>query len=130
VELRRRERRGPDCIGAELGAPARTPAGSYAATRCLPVPVRSVDRRGDPIVEGHRDALRTQPTRRAGPHGRKKIGRIPDGGGWRVHGRDGIARSPAAKVGYDYVHSLVDDHSRLAYSEILPNEKGATCANS
>jgi hypothetical protein len=32
------------------------------------------------------------------------------------------------KVGYDYVHSLVDDHSRLAYSEILPDEKGATCA--
>ena len=29
-------------------------------------------------------------------------------------------------VGYDYVHSLVDDHSRLAYSEVLPNEKGAT----
>jgi hypothetical protein len=25
------------------------------------------------------------------------------------------------------VHSLVDDHSRLAYSEILPDEKGATC---
>jgi hypothetical protein len=29
---------------------------------------------------------------------------------------------------YDYVHSLVDDHSQLAYSEILPDEKGATCA--
>lgn len=32
------------------------------------------------------------------------------------------------KVGYDYVHSLIDDHSRLAYSEILPDEKGPTCA--
>ena len=31
-------------------------------------------------------------------------------------------------VGFDYVHSLVDDHSRLAYSEILPDEKGPTCA--
>ncbi len=30
--------------------------------------------------------------------------------------------------GFDYVHSLVDDHSRLAYSEILPDEKGTTCA--
>jgi transposase InsO family protein len=29
---------------------------------------------------------------------------------------------------YDYVHSLVDDHTRLAYSEILPDEKGPTCA--
>ena len=28
------------------------------------------------------------------------------------------------RIGYDYVHSLVDDHSRLAYSEILPDEKG------
>ena len=32
------------------------------------------------------------------------------------------------KIGYDYVHSMVDDHSRLAYSEILPDEKGPTCA--
>jgi hypothetical protein len=31
-------------------------------------------------------------------------------------------------VGYDYVHSVVDDHSRLAYSEVLPDEKGPTCA--
>ena len=32
------------------------------------------------------------------------------------------------KLGYDYVHSLVDDHSRLAYSEILTDEIGTTCA--
>jgi transposase InsO family protein len=32
------------------------------------------------------------------------------------------------RVGYDYVHSLVDDHSRLAYLEVLPEEKGVTCA--
>ena len=31
-------------------------------------------------------------------------------------------------MGFDYVHSLVDDHSRLAYSEVLPDEKGPTCA--
>jgi hypothetical protein len=38
--------------------------------------------------------------------------------------------SPIAtpKVGFDYVHSLVDGQSRLAYSEILPDEKGPTCA--
>jgi transposase InsO family protein len=60
----------------------------------------------------------------------KKIGKIPDGGGWRAHGRQ-VGRSHAkkrARIGYDYVHSLVDDHCRLAYSEILPDEKGATCA--
>ena len=60
----------------------------------------------------------------------KKLGRIPDGGGWRAHGR-GTGRPPRpqpTKVGFDYVHSLVDDHSRLAYSEVLPDEKGPTCA--
>jgi transposase InsO family protein len=57
----------------------------------------------------------------------KKLGRIPDGGGWRAHGRDARARDRTIKVGFDYVHSLVDDHSRLAYSEILPDEKGQTC---
>ena len=60
----------------------------------------------------------------------KKIGKIPDGGGWRAHGRPATEaekiRQP--KIGYDYVHSLVDDHSRLAYSEILPDETGTTCA--
>ena len=59
----------------------------------------------------------------------KKLGRIPDGGGWRAHGRDGVAdRSMKSGNGFDYVHSMVDDHSRLAYSEILPDEKGPTCA--
>lgn len=55
----------------------------------------------------------------------KKLGRIPDGGGWRVHGRGGLKK---ARLGYDYVHSAVDDHSRLAYSEILDDERGASCA--
>jgi transposase InsO family protein len=60
----------------------------------------------------------------------KKIGRIPDGGGWRAHGRAATAseKDKRALIGYDYVHSMIDDHSRLAYSEALPDEKGATCA--
>ena len=60
----------------------------------------------------------------------KKIGRIPPGGGWRAFGR-AMGKSSAqkkARIGYDYVHSVVDDHSRLAYSEVLPDEKGETCA--
>jgi len=56
----------------------------------------------------------------------KKLGRIPDGGGWRAHGRRDEVRGRG--IGYDYVHSVVDDHSRLAYSEVLADEKGATCA--
>jgi transposase InsO family protein len=65
----------------------------------------------------------------------KKIGRIPDGGGWRVHGRGsaqhkatGRAKSTGARAGYVYLHSAVDDHSRLAYTEELLDEKGATAA--
>ena len=37
------------------------------------------------------------------------------------------SRSDKTPIGYDYVHSLIDDHSRFAYSEILADEKGATC---
>ena len=63
----------------------------------------------------------------------KKLGRIRDGGGWRVLGRESAPRSHGRKdrggrIGYDYVHAAIDDHSRLAYAEVLPDEKGATCA--
>ena len=57
----------------------------------------------------------------------KKLGRIPDGGGWRIHGRTAQARTHRL-VGFDYVHAAIDDHSRLAYAEIHPDETGATCA--
>jgi transposase InsO family protein len=56
----------------------------------------------------------------------KKVGRIPDGGGWRAHGRGKAARGLG--IGYDYIHVAVDDHSRLAYAQILPDEKGSTTA--
>ncbi len=55
----------------------------------------------------------------------KKLGRIPPGGGWRAHGRGNVVHH---RVGYDFVHSAIDAHSRLAYSEILANEKGPSCA--
>jgi hypothetical protein len=46
----------------------------------------------------------------------KKIGKIPPGGGWRAHGRQ--AGSTGARrrtrIGFDNVHSAIDDHSRLA----------------
>ncbi|MFI7292261.1 IS481 family transposase [Streptomyces anulatus] len=57
----------------------------------------------------------------------KKLGRIPDGGGHRTLGRQ-AGRATRSNVGFDYIHSAVDDHSRLAYSEIHPDEKVATCA--
>jgi transposase InsO family protein len=59
----------------------------------------------------------------------KKLGRIPKGGGWRAHGRSREHHGGQARVGYAYVHSAVDDYSRLAYSEVLDNEQGATAAD-
>jgi len=64
----------------------------------------------------------------------KKLGRIVGGAGWRVRGgaqhynrtytdKDGHRRTT---VGYEYVHIAVDDYSRLAYAEVLPNEKAVT----
>jgi transposase len=55
----------------------------------------------------------------------KKLGRIPRGGGWRVHGR---GKTKRAKVGYAFVHSAVDGYTRIAYSEVLTNERGVTAA--
>jgi transposase InsO family protein len=57
----------------------------------------------------------------------KKLARIPDGGGHKVLGR-ARARPDHRGLGYDYVHAAVDDHSRLAYAEIHPDERGPTCA--
>lgn len=57
----------------------------------------------------------------------KKLGRIPDGGGHTTLGRDAGRRIRG--MGFDYVHSAVDDHSRLAHSEIHPDEKVTTCAD-
>ena len=56
----------------------------------------------------------------------KKLGKVPDGGGWRAHGRTRADRTQ--RVGYEYVHSMVDDHSRFAYSEIHDNQTSEACA--
>lgn len=69
----------------------------------------------------------------------KKLGRIPDGGGWRAHGRGSaqdrsshVSRTRAKRAGaagsrgFRYLHHVVDDHSRLAFSEILADERTDT----
>jgi transposase InsO family protein len=63
----------------------------------------------------------------------KKLGRLREGGGWRVHGRDSEAhrrrRRHGSRVGYDFLHSAVDDYTRLAYTEVLADETAASaCA--
>ena len=73
----------------------------------------------------------------------KKLGVVPPGGGWRVHGRAKthgrhwrVEQANRAahqargrgRLGYTYVHSAVDDHTRLAYSQIHDDETAATAA--
>jgi transposase len=66
----------------------------------------------------------------------KKLGNIPDGGGWRTAGvsqgkKNRLATTRARKnnhpdIGYSYLHSALDDHSRLVYTEILADERKDT----
>ena len=131
VALRRDSRRGPDWIGAELGVPARTVSRVLARHR---VPrLAALDPITGSVIKASKVTAVRYERRRPGELVHmdvKKLGRIPDGGGWRAVGRPNreATRSRADKLGYDYVHSLVDDHSRLAYCEVLPDEKGPTCA--
>jgi len=131
VAARREHRRGQDWLGPELGVPARTVS---RILRRHDVPRLAVC---DPMTGEIIRASKTTAVRyeRARPGELvhmdvKKIGRIPDGGGWRAHGR-AMGKTSAqkkARIGFDYIHSVVDDHSRFAYSEVLADEKGPTCA--
>lgn len=126
LEARQEYRRGPAWLGHHLGLPAST-VGKILKRNDVPL-LRDID----PITGAE---IRAQ--RRANsyehPHPGsmvhvdvKKIGRIPDGGGWRVHGR---GRSGSrARVGYDFIHVVIDDHSRVAYAEIASDERADTCA--
>jgi len=57
----------------------------------------------------------------------KMLGRIGPGGGHRIHGVD--ARDRHRGIGWDRVHLAIDDHSRLAYAEELPDESPMTTAD-
>lgn len=131
VVMRRRERRGQDWIGPELGVAARTVS---RVLRRHGVPyLRECDPLTGEVIRSSKTTAKRYERDRPGELVHmdvKKVGKIPDGGGWKAHGRQ-MGSSGAkrrARIGYDYVHSMVDDHSRLAYSEILPDEKGPTCA--
>lgn len=124
-------RRGQDWLGPELGVPARTVSRilrRHGVPRlCVCDPMT-----GEVIRASKTTAVRYERDRPGElvHMDVKKIGRIPAGGGWRAHGRSAGRTSAQKKVrpGFDYVHSVVDDHSRAAYSEIHPDEKAPTCA--
>jgi transposase InsO family protein len=119
LTARAAHRDGPDVLGPKVGVPARTVSrilrrhGVAYLRECDPIT-------GDVIRSSKATAVRYE---RQHPGELvhmdvKKLGKIPDGGGWKAHGRNmgSTAARKQTKVGYDYVHSLVDDHSRLAYS--------------
>jgi transposase InsO family protein len=131
MACRQRLRQGPAFIAAATGVPERTVSrilrrhGVPRLADCDPLT-------GQVIRASKATAVRYE---RARPGELvhldvKKLGKIRDGGGWRARGRAATCadKSKAARAGYDYVHVAVDDHSRLAYAEILPDEKGATAA--
>ncbi|TVZ74676.1 IS481 family transposase, partial [Streptomyces sp. BK340] len=119
-DLRRSRKLGPARIGPVLGLPASTVhriLTRHGLNRLawMDRPTGSVIRRYERERPGeliHVDV--------------KKLGRIPDGGGHKVHGRE-VGR-PVRGMGFDYLHSAVDDHSRLAYTEVHRDERVATCA--
>ena len=131
LQLRRQRRVGPARLSVELGIPTRT-VGAILRRHGVPRLAECDPLTGEVIRSSKQTAVRYE---RDHPGELvhmdvKKLGKIPDGGGWKVHGRQ-MGRTSAqkkAKIGYDFVHSLVDDHTRLAYCEVLPDELGTTCA--
>ena len=131
LAARAEHRRGQDWLGPELGVPART-VSRILRRHYVPRLVECDPLTGEVIRASKTTAVRYERDRPGElvHMDVKKIGRIPDGGGWRAHGRQmgSTAAKKKARIGYDYVHSVVDDHSRYAYSEILSDEKADTCA--
>ncbi|TXK17735.1 IS481 family transposase [Homoserinibacter sp. GY 40078] len=131
LELRRQLRVGPARLGTELGVPTRT-VGAILQRNRVPRLAECDPLTGEVIRSSKQTAVRYERDRPGElvHMDVKKLGRIPGGGGWRANGRGGPGDNRDRKhgLGFDFVHSLVDDHSRFAYSEIHPDEKGATCA--
>lgn len=120
IELRRSWRRGPHLLGGRLGmAPSTVHAvlARHGLSR-----LSRLDRVTGDVIRYERD----HPGELVHVDV-KKLGRVPDGGGWRVHGRE---QRPARhqRTGYDYLHVAIDDHSRIAFVQARPDEKGSTCA--
>ena len=134
VHLRWKQRLGPVAIADRVGLAASTV--HAVLTRCGINRLSHVDRvTGEPVrryEHPHPGAMLHVDV--------KKLGNVPDGGGWRFLGREqGEKNSRAtaartgrrgyaggANVGTAYVHTVIDDHSRVAYAEVHDDETAAT----
>ena len=137
VRLRWRKRLGPVQIAGQLGVPASTVHAVLA--RCRISRLSHIDRvTGEPVRRYEHDHPGSLIHA-----GVTKFGNIPDGGGWRYAGRNQGNRNRAAttartgtprsknhepQLGTAYVHTVIDDHSRVAYAEICADEKAGTAA--
>ena len=123
VELRRRHQLGPARLAPRVGMPASTfhrVLQRHGVSR-----LSDLDRKGGRIVR----RIETSHPGELVHVDVKKQAKIPRGGGWKVNGRahksyKGAVRRPS--LGYAYIHSAIDAHSRLAYSEIHADEQAAT----
>ena len=133
VALRWRHRLGPVQIGGRLGLPASTV--HAVLVRCRVNRLSRIDRvTGEPLRRYEHDhpgsLIHVDVT---------KFGNIPDGGGWRYVGKQQGNRNKAKTavrtgrtaarhpiIGTAFVHTVIDDHSRVAYAEICSDEKATT----
>ena len=134
VHLRWKQRLGPVAIAAQIGVAPST--AHQVLRRCRINRLAHVDRvTGEPVrryEHPHPGALLHVDV--------KKLGNIPDGGGWRYVGRVQGLRHRAAtrdkprnryrhpQMGTAFVHTVLDDHSRVAYAEIHDDERAETAA--
>jgi transposase InsO family protein len=132
VHLRWKQRLGPVAIAGRVGVAAST--AHRVLVRCRINRLAHVDRAtGEPVRRYEHsapgDLLHVDV---------KKLGNIPDGGGWRYVGRAQGKHNRAAtpgkprnrhhnpNMGTAFVHTVLDDHSRVAYAEIHDDETAAT----
>jgi transposase InsO family protein len=119
---------GPVALSGLLNLPAST-IGAVLRREGMP-PLCHLDRVTGEVLKGRRFSQERYEHRDPGSMLHvdvKKLGKIPPGGGWRQHGR-GTTTPRGRGRGWDFVHVAVDDRSRVAYVEVLPDEKGTTCA--
>ena len=132
VHLRWKQRLGPVAIAVKVGLAASTV--HAVLVRCQINRLSAVDRvTGEPVrryEHPHPGSLLHVDV--------KKLGNVPDGGGWRYVGRQQGNRNRAAtpgkprsrnrepQIGTAYVHTVIDDHSRVAYAEVHDDETAPT----